>query len=50
MRNAIIERMDQNEQIATRYLNEQDFEDVAFRELARRIYEGLRVSNMPDAR
>ncbi len=35
-------RVDKNETIATRYLNEQDFEEVAYRELVRRIYEDLR--------
>jgi hypothetical protein len=34
--------MDKNEKIATRYINEPEFEDVAARALVRRIYEDLR--------
>ena len=30
LRDAIVDRMEQNEEIATRYLNEQEFENVAF--------------------
>ncbi len=41
LRDAMVDRMDQNEQIATRYLNEQDFEDAAFNELVKRIYDDL---------
>jgi type I restriction enzyme R subunit len=43
LRNAIVDRMDKNEAIATRYLNEQDFEEVAYRALVKRIYEDLRA-------
>ena len=42
LRDAIVDRMDQNEKIATRYLNEEQFEAVAFRELVKRIYEDLK--------
>ncbi|HZZ84318.1 MAG TPA: type I restriction endonuclease [Anaeromyxobacteraceae bacterium] len=42
LRDAVVDRLDKNEKIATRYLNERDFEDAAFRELVRRIYEDLR--------
>lgn len=42
LRDAIVDRMEENERIATRYLNEQDFESVAFGELVRRIYDELR--------
>jgi type I restriction enzyme, R subunit len=42
LRDAIVDRMEQNEGIATRYLNEAAFEDAAFRELVKRIYEELR--------
>ena len=42
LRDAIVDRMELNEKIATRYLNEQDFESVAFGELVRRIYQELR--------
>ena len=34
--------MELNEGLATRYLNEADFEDAAFRELVKRIYDELR--------
>ena len=44
LRDAIVDRMEQNEGIATRYLNEHDFEDLAFRELVRRIYTDLTTS------
>ncbi len=38
----MIDRMDQNSEIVSKYINEQDFQDVAFGELAKRIYEELR--------
>jgi hypothetical protein len=38
LRDAIVDRLEQNEAIATRYLNEEDFENVAFGELVKRIY------------
>jgi hypothetical protein len=41
-RGTAADRMEQNETIATRYLNEQEFESVAFNELVRRIYEDLK--------
>jgi type I restriction enzyme R subunit len=44
LRNAVVDRLDKNDHIATRYLNEQDFEDVAFKELVRRIYQDLQSS------
>jgi type I restriction enzyme R subunit len=43
VQNAIIDRMGQNEQIATRYLNDDKFGDVAFKEMVRRIYQELRT-------
>lgn len=43
LRNAIVDRMDKNETIATRYLNEQEFEEVAYRALVKRIYDELRA-------
>jgi type I restriction enzyme R subunit len=49
LRDAIVDRMDQNEKIATRYLNEQDFESVAFGELVKRIYRELREQQQPGA-
>ena len=42
LRDAIVDRLDKNQEIATRYLDEQDFENVAFGELVKRIYEDLR--------
>jgi type I restriction enzyme, R subunit len=39
---AIVDRMDKNGEIATRYLNDSDFEKVAFEALARRLYDELR--------
>jgi type I restriction enzyme R subunit len=42
IRDAIIDRMDKNEDIATRYLNDSDFEDAAFKALVRQIYEELK--------
>jgi type I restriction enzyme R subunit len=43
LRDAIVDRMDQNEQIATRYLNEQEFEELAFKEMVKRIYADLNL-------
>jgi type I restriction enzyme R subunit len=45
LRDAVVDRMEQNENIATRYLNEQEFENVAFNELVRRIYEDLKKAS-----
>lgn len=39
----MIDRMDQNQEIVTRYLNDPQFQDVAFRLLVRRIYEEIRA-------
>jgi len=39
---AIIERMDKNSEIATRYLNDPEFEKAAFDAVARKVYEDLR--------
>jgi hypothetical protein len=47
LRDAIVDRMSQNEAIATKYLNEADFESVAFGELVRRIYRELRDVEAP---
>jgi type I restriction enzyme R subunit len=38
----MVDRMDQNQEIVTRYLNDPQFQDVAFRLLVRRIYEEVR--------
>ena len=39
----MIDRMDQNQEIVTRYLNDPQFQDVAFRLLVRRIYDEIRA-------
>lgn len=39
----MIDRMDQNQEIVTRYLNDAQFQDVAFRLLVRRIYDEVRA-------
>jgi type I restriction enzyme R subunit len=38
----MIDRMDQNQEIVTRYLNDPDFQSLAFRLLVRRIYDEIR--------
>jgi type I restriction enzyme R subunit len=42
MEGLMIDRMDQNEEIVTRYLNDPQFQDMAFRLLVRRIYDEIR--------
>jgi type I restriction enzyme, R subunit len=37
----MLDRMEKNTGIVTKYLNEQDFQEVTFHELAKRIYEDL---------
>ena len=37
----MLDRMEKNEGIVTKYLNEQEFQDVAFKEIAKRIYDEL---------
>lgn len=44
VRDAIVDRMDKNEGIVTRYLNEPEFEEAAFKALVRKIYEELKRS------
>ncbi len=39
----MIDRMDQNQEIVTRYLNDAEFQDAAFRALAKRIYDEIRA-------
>jgi type I restriction enzyme R subunit len=39
----MIDRMDQNEEIVTRYLNDPDFQRVAFELLVKKIYEDIRA-------
>ena len=42
LRNAVVDRMDKNEKIAVRYLNDSEFESVTFDVLVKRIYEDLK--------
>jgi type I restriction enzyme, R subunit len=42
LRDAVVDRLDKNDRIATRYLNEDEFQNVTFNELVRRIYEDLK--------
>ncbi len=44
VRDAIVDRMEQNEQIATRYLNEAEFEEVAFLAMVKRLYSELNAA------
>src|SRR5262249_28152681 len=39
----MIDRMDQNQEIVTRYLNDPQFQEVAFRLLVRKIYDEVRA-------
>jgi type I restriction enzyme R subunit len=41
--NAIVDRMDANQVLANKYISEQEFQDVAFREMVRRFYDELRA-------
>lgn len=47
---AIVDRMDKNGEIATRYINDGEFQAVAFEALARRIYEELKEQGGGDPR
>lgn len=38
----MIDRMDENAGIVARFMNEPEFQQVAFRELAKKIYDGAR--------
>ena len=40
----MVDRMDRNQEIVTRYLNDAQFQDVAFRLLVKRIYEEIRAA------
>ena len=42
----MVERMEQNQEIVTKYLDEKEFQDVAFRELVKSIYQDIR--NQPE--
>ena len=39
----MIDRMDQNQEIVNRYLNEPEFQTAAFKALVRRIYGEVRA-------
>ncbi|MBK7070909.1 MAG: type I restriction endonuclease subunit R [Myxococcales bacterium] len=39
----MVDRMDQNQEIVTRYLNDPQFQDLAFRLLVKRIYDEIRA-------
>ncbi len=45
----VLDRLAQRQGIVTKYLNEQDFQDAAFKEMARRIYTAFRLSRSPVA-
>ncbi|MCG3190808.1 MAG: DEAD/DEAH box helicase family protein [Thermoanaerobaculia bacterium] len=45
----MIERMDENAGIVARFMNEPEFQSLAFRELAKKIYEGARAGGGPPA-
>ena len=38
----MIDRMDQNQEIVNRYLNEPAFQSAAFKAIAKRVYEEIR--------
>jgi hypothetical protein len=48
----MVDRMDLNQEIVTRYLNDQQFQELAFRLLVKRIYEEIRKDsrNSPPSR
>jgi type I restriction enzyme R subunit len=43
MEGIIIDRMDRNEQLVTRYLNDAEFREMLFTEMAKRIYDDVRT-------
>ena len=43
----MIERMDENAGIVARFMNEPEFQNIAFRELAKKIYEEARAGTRP---
>ena len=47
VRDPMIEGMHENAGILARFMNEPEFQNVAFRELARKIYEGARAEHHP---
>ena len=45
----MVDRMDQNQEIVTRYLNDAQFQDLAFRLLVKRIYDEIRGGKSEEA-
>ena len=45
----MIDRMDQNQDIVNRYLNDPEFQSVAFKAIVKRIYKELRRGEQPPA-
>ena len=45
----ILDRMDRNQEIVTRYLNDPEFRPVVDQELARRTYDQIRGRESPTA-
>lgn len=45
----MVDRMDQNQKIVTRYLNNAQFQDLAFRLLVKRIYDEIRSGKSEEA-
>ena len=43
----MLDRMDRNQDIVTRYLNDPDFRAVVDQELARRTYDQIRGGRLP---
>ncbi len=39
----MLDRIEKNEGIVTKYLNEPEFQDVTFKEMVSRIYEALKT-------
>lgn len=44
MEEAMVDRMERNDLIVSRFLNEHEFRELLLRELARRIYADLRAA------
>ena len=43
----MIDRMDQNQEIVNRYLNDPAFQSAAFKALVKRIYDEIRKGSRP---
>lgn len=44
-----IDRMEQNEEITAKYLNEKDFQEVVGQKLLNQVYEQIHKDNQPQA-